>query len=112
VSSYCEVYPYLTFELDTRSNDLLYLKKYSKRQQILFDLISYLHDSSFGYRKITKFLNKSGIKTHTGKSFGVTGNSVHSVLKRKNQRDSRIDNQRNKIYKSKISNFKIENLTK
>ena len=110
VSSYCEVYPYLTFELDTRSNDLLHLQKYSKRQQILFNLISHLHDSGLGYRKISHFLNRCGIKTHRNKTF--SNSSVYSVLKRKNQRDTRIDNQRNKIYESKISNFKIEYLTK
>ncbi|SVB73460.1 uncharacterized protein METZ01_LOCUS226314, partial [marine metagenome] len=61
MSSYCEVLPYLTFELDTQSNDLLYLQKYSKRQQILFDLISHLHDSGLGYRKISRYLNERDI---------------------------------------------------
>ena len=43
------------------------------------------------YRGITKLLNKKGIKTHTGKEWGETGNSVYSVLKKYRQREERLE---------------------
>ena len=42
------------------------------------------------YRRITKLLNKNGIKTHTGKEWGETGNSVYSVLKKYRLREERL----------------------
>jgi hypothetical protein len=58
-----------------------------------------------GYRKISQKLNLWGIKTHRGKEWFNT--SVHSVLKRRNQRNERIENQRNKKYPIKIGTFTI-----
>ena len=43
------------------------------------------------YRRITKLLNKKGIKTHTGKEWGETGNSVYSVLKKYRLREERLE---------------------
>ena len=43
------------------------------------------------YRRITKLLNKKGIKTHTGKDWGETGNSVYSVLKKYRLREERLE---------------------
>ena len=43
------------------------------------------------YRRITKFLNKKGIKTFTGKEWGETGNFVYSVLKKYRQREERLE---------------------
>ena len=43
------------------------------------------------YRRITKLLNKKGIKTHTGQGWGETGNSVYSVLKKYRQREERLE---------------------
>ena len=43
------------------------------------------------YRRITKLLIKKGIKTHTGKEWGETGNSVYSVLKKYRQREERLE---------------------
>ena len=43
------------------------------------------------YRRITKLLNKKGIKTHTGKEWGKSGNSVYSILKKYIQRMKRIE---------------------
>lgn len=73
----------LEFTLTQQSNKLLHDFPYSKRQTVLFDLIHFMHvEEKMSYRKITKFLNRSGIKTATGKTWHTTGSSVYSVLKR------------------------------
>ena len=108
----CEVYPSLTFNKTPQSNDLTFLSGYSENQEYLYTLIKELHDSGLSYRKITKYLNDREIPTHRGKKWGETGNSVHSVLKRKKQRDTRIRKLRNKEYKTRYSNFQIEYLAK
>ena len=41
--------------------------RYSNRQKELHDYIKSLHDSGMSYRRITKLLNKKGIKTHAKK---------------------------------------------
>ena len=72
----------------------------------MYQFIKYLHDvEGLGYRKISKKLNQWGIKTQRGKKWFNT--SVSSVLKRKHQRDNRIENQRNKKYPIKIGRFSI-----
>jgi hypothetical protein len=53
--------------------------EYTKRQQIIYVLIKYLHDEEgFGYTKISQWLNQSGIKTLRGKKW--LSSSVISVL--------------------------------
>ena len=106
----CEVSPHLTFNITTQSNNLTYLCEYSDRQEYIYTLIKELHDSGLGYRKISYYLNEKGISTHRGKTW--SNGSVHSVLKRKHQRDLRIKNLRNKEYKTRYSNFKIEYFTR
>ena len=59
------------------------------------------------YRRITKLLIKKGIKTHTGKEWGKTGNSVYSVLKKYRQREERLE-LLNKEYELEWGNLKIE----
>ena len=49
------------------------------------------YKQGLGYRRIAKVLNKKGIKTHTGKEWGETGNSVYSVLKKYRQREERLE---------------------
>jgi len=72
--------------MEFQSNQLIYQKEYTKRQQIIYLLIHHLHDrEGWGYRKISKWLNKGRIKTHTGKNW--FSSSVISVLKRKHERD-------------------------
>ena len=61
-----------------------------------------------GYRKISDFLNRSGIKTQRNKTF--SNSSVHSILKRKKQREERIKNIRNKEYSVSMSKMKLEYL--
>jgi len=65
------------------------------------------HEREMSYRKISKWLNRSGIKTHKGKSWGETGNSVYSVLKRMKERDYRLNTIKKFKTKSKITDFKI-----
>ena len=45
-----------------------------------------MKDSGMSYKDITKYLNNNNILTHTGKRWGVSGNSVHSVLKKNIER--------------------------
>ena len=54
-------------------------------------------------------MNDWGVKTHTGKSWGKTGNSVYSVLKRFRERDDRIKKTEKK-YEPHITDFEIRYL--
>jgi len=99
---------YLTFVVSVRTNKLTHLQKYSKRQEITHTLIKYLHDEKkMGYRKISDFLNRSGVKTQRNKTW--SNSSVHSILKRKKQRDKRMVF-RNKEYPVKIGKFELKYL--
>jgi hypothetical protein len=52
---YGTVIPYLEFSIEFQSNQLIYQKEYSKRQQIIYLLIHHLHErEGWGYRKISK----------------------------------------------------------
>ena len=94
----------LEFTIETQSNNLTYHKPYSKRQQIIFNLIEYLHeDKGWGYRVIAKKMNSWGINTQRGKTW--SNGSVHSVLKRMHQRDVRIEDIRNKKFPIDISSL-------
>ena len=80
--------------------------EYTKRQQIIYVLIKHLHDEEgFGYRKISKWLNQSGIKTHRGKKW--FSSLVISVLKRRHEYDLRIEEIRNQHFPSKVSKFEV-----
>ena len=104
-----EVSSHLEFSITLSSNDLVPDLKYSKKQELLYQLIRYLHEEEgIGYRKISYKLNSWGIKTPRGKKWFNT--SVHSVLKRRNQRDNRIDNQRNQRYPIEIGELSIKYL--
>jgi hypothetical protein len=54
-------------------------------------------------------MNDWGIKTHTGKKWGVTGNSVYSVLKRFKEREERLILEK-KQYTIEIEDFRIQYL--
>jgi cytidylate kinase len=64
-----------------------------------------MHKEGMGYRKITDFLNRSGIKTHTDKTW--SNSKVHSNLKRMQERKERVM-LRNEIYSNQIKNFRIK----
>jgi len=84
---------YLCFQVSNRTNrfNARNRDRYSNRQKELHDHIKSLHYSGMSYRRITKLLNKKGIKTHTGKEWSVSGSSVHSVLKKYRQREERLE---------------------
>ena len=101
-----KVIPCLEFTMEFQSNKLIYQKEYTKRQQIIYVLIQHLHDrEGWGYRKISKWLNQSGIKTHRGKKW--FNSSVISVLKRKHERDLMNEHIRNQHFPSKVSKFEV-----
>ena len=103
---YGTVIPCLEFSIEFQSNKLIYQKEYTKRQQVIYVLIQHLHDiEAWGYRKISQWLNQSGIKTHTGKNW--FSSSVISVLKRKHERDLMNEQIRNQHFPSKVSEFEV-----
>ena len=56
-------------------------------------------------KSIANKLNALGIKTHRGKSF--SSGSIHSILKRKKERDKWIEEVRNKKFPIKIENIDL-----
>ena len=56
-------------------------------------------------KSIADKLNSLGIKTHRGKLF--SSGSIHSILKRKKERDKWIEEVRNKEFPVKILNFDL-----
>jgi hypothetical protein len=104
------IIPCLEFTMEFQSNKLIYQKEYTKRQQIIYLLIHHFHDrEGWGYRKISKWLNKSGIKTYTGKNW--FSSSVISVLKRKHERDLMNEQIRNQHFPTKISKLDVNHYT-
>ena len=104
--SYSDITPVIEFTAELQSNDLTYHKPYTKRQQITYNLIKHLHDvEGWGYRVIARKMNSWGIKTQRGKTW--SNSSVHSVLKRRHQRDLRIEQIRNQHFPTKISKFEV-----
>ena len=95
----------LEFTLHFRTNNLIPLKELTKRQIVIHKLIQFMHKEGMGYRRISDFLNRSGIKTHTGKTW--SNSKVHANLKRMQERQERIAF-RNKTYPSFISGFRIK----
>jgi len=101
-----EIIPYLEFSMEFQSNKLIYQKEYTKRQQIIYLLIHHLHErEGWGYRKISQWLNQSGIETLRGKNW--FSSSVISVLKRKHERDLMNEQIRNQYFPSKVSRFEV-----
>ena len=99
--------PYLTFTVESQSNDLTYHQPYKVRQSIIHNLISYMHElEGYGYRTIAKKLNSWGIQTERGTMWNSP--KVHSVLKRQRQRDQRISELREKTYSLQIKDIQLE----
>ena len=74
---------------------------------MVYQLIKHLHEKEgLGYRKISQKLNSWGIKTQRGKKWFNT--SVFSVLKRKHQRELRLDFLRNKVSPMKLTKLRLE----
>jgi len=99
--------PYLCFTTIVQCNDLTYLKEYSVRQTILYKLIRHLYEKEgMGYRKISAWMNRSGILSERGKKFSNA--IVQSILKRKKERDTRISTLRKKKYDFILKDMRIE----
>ena len=60
------------------------------KNNLTYRMIKSLYDKGLSYRRITKQLNDKGITTHKGNQWGVSGNSVYSVLKRYKERQNRL----------------------
>jgi hypothetical protein len=102
--------PHLEFSLVIQSNNLTYQgNTYIEHQQFLYLLIKSLHNKGYGYRRISYKLNDWGVKTPRGKKWFNT--SVSSILKRKHERDIRIEQVRNKEYPIKIGKFSVKYYT-
>ena len=98
---------YLEIEIEIETNDLIPDSEYSDRQFMVYKLIKYLHDViGLGYRRIGDKMNSWGIKTDRGKEWKNT--HVYSVLKRFNQREDRINNQRKKKFDYNISKIELK----
>ena len=98
----------IRFNVLVQNNNLLtYQDHLKKRQIVLYKLITFMKEErGMGYRKISKWLNHSGITTHEGNTWGETGNSVYSVIKRMKEREQRLI-QSNQNFSSQITEFKI-----
>ena len=58
-NSFYSTTTFLTFTVEIHSNNLTHHQKYSKKQQMIYQLIKYLHDvEGLGYRKISQKLNQ------------------------------------------------------
>jgi len=85
---------------------LVYLRPYSERQEKLHRIIEKLQEyRHMSLKNIANKLNTLGIKTHRGKLF--SSGSIHSILKRKKERDKWIEEVRNKEFPIKIINFDL-----
>ena len=70
----------IEFTLIYRTNKLIPLQQLTNRQIAIHKLIQFMHKEGMGYRRISDFLNRSGIKTHTNKIW--SNSKVHSNVKR------------------------------
>mgnify|MGYP001173077678 CR=1 FL=1 len=95
---------YLKFSVTVTSN-LLWSKPYSDYQFFLHNKISKLKEQGLGYRRISNVLNEEGILTVRGKVF--TNSHVHSILKKKNIREERLNrNSRKEVSKLVLEEVK------
>ena len=94
----------IEFTLIHRTNKLISLKQLTNRQIAIHKLIQFMHKEGMGYRRISDFLNRSGIKTHTNKTW--SNSKVHGNVKRMQERKERISF-RNKTYPKSIIKFRI-----
>ena len=83
----------LSFQVIVTSNQL-WNTHYSDYQTYLYNRITELKQEGLGYRKIAKLLNAEGVRTARNKEFLPA--SVHSILKKKKIRETRINREFNK----------------
>ena len=94
---------YLKFSVTISSNQL-WSRPYSDYQFFLHNKISELRKQGLGYRRISNVLNKEGVLTVRGKVF--TNSHVHSIFKKKNIREERL----NRNSRKEVSKFVMEGL--
>ena len=87
---------YLNFTVTCRTNSLVYKRELTSRQEEIYELIKSMHDSGLGYRRIAKRLRDLNIKTARGSVFKNT--NMFSVIKRYEERQIRIREERNRKY--------------
>ncbi len=90
---------YLNFTVTCRTNSLVYKRELTSRQEEIYELIKSMHDSGFGYRRIAKRLRDMNIKTARGSVF--KNNNVFAVIKRYEERQVRLREERNRKYEHK-----------
>ena len=99
--------PHLEITITIQSNNLTHHQPYTKKQQVVYELIKTLHEEKgLGYRKISQKLNGWGIKTQRGNKWFNT--SVSSVLKRKHQRDIRVEEVRKLEYPIQMDKLNLK----
>ena len=67
-----------------------------------------MNDSGMSFRRISAWLNRSGIKTHRGRTWSETGAHAHGVVKRMRQRMERIEQIKDRDYSIEVSDFIIQ----
>jgi hypothetical protein len=88
---------FFCFEIVLKTGNLL-VAPYSEYQNELHDTIKELHDGRIGYRKIALWLNDNGYQTKRRKRFSHS--SVYAILKRKRQRNERLNREVEVEYKN------------
>lgn len=84
---------FFTFTVRVTTNQL-WNTHYSDYQTYLYNRITELKQEGLGYRKIAKLLNAEGVRTARNKEFLPA--SIHSILKKKKLRETRISKEFNK----------------
>ena len=102
----------LEFNLHFKDNSLVFDDSKettpNKRQIVLYKLITFMNkEKGMSYRKICAWFNKSGIKTHKGRTWSETGSHAHMIVKRMKQREHRLNVIRKQKTDSQITDFKI-----
>ena len=90
---------YLNFTVTCRTNSLVYKRELTNKQEEIYELIKSMHDSGLGYRRIAKRLRDMNIKTTRGSVF--KNNNVFAVIKRYEERQVRLREERNRKYEHK-----------
>ena len=101
LTNHSHITHYLVFTVTVTTNQL-WSKPYSDYQFFLHNKISELRKQGLGYRRISNILNEEGIRTIRGKMF--TNSHVHSILKKKNIREERLNRSSGK----EVSEFVLE----
>ena len=89
----------MNFTVTFRTNSLVYKRELTSRQEEIYELIKSMHDSGLGYRRIAKRLCDMNIKTARGSNFKNA--NVFSVIKRYEERQVCINEERNRKYEHK-----------